>query len=97
VEDEFDRETPRFRVEPGGSMLIDGLMSLDDLRERLGIELTGEPYDTVGGMVFGRLGRVAKIGDAVEVEGYRFQVTTVDGRRVAQVRAQRAGPRRRSA
>ena len=97
VEDEFDRETPRFRVEPGGSMLIDGLMSLDDLRERLGIELTGEPYDTVGGMVFGRLGRVAKIGDAVEVEGYRFQVTTVDGRRVAQVRAQRAGPRRGSA
>ncbi|MEK6619528.1 MAG: hemolysin family protein [Chloroflexota bacterium] len=97
VQDEFDRETPRFRVEPGGSMLIDGLMSLDDLRERLGVELTGEPYDTVGGMVFGRLGRVAKIGDAVEVEGYRFQVTTVDGRRVAQVRAQRAGPRRGSA
>lgn len=97
VEDEFDRETPRFRVEPGGSMLIDGLMSLDDLRERLGVALTGEPYDTVGGMVFGRLGRVAKTGDAVEVEGYRFQVTTVDGRRVAQVRAQRAGPRRGSA
>lgn len=97
VQDEFDRETPRFRVEPGGSMLIDGLMSLDDLRERLGVALTGEPYDTVGGMVFGRLGRVAKIGDAVELEGYRFQVTTVDGRRVAQVRAQRAGPRRGSA
>ncbi|MEK7284744.1 MAG: hemolysin family protein, partial [Chloroflexota bacterium] len=97
VQDEFDRETPRFRVEPGGSMLIDGLMSLDDLRERLGVELTEEPYDTVGGMVFGRLGRVAKTGDAVEVEGYRFQVTTVDGRRVAQVRAQRAGPRRGSA
>ena len=36
-------------------------------------------------------------GDAIEIEGYRFQVTTVDGRRVAQVRVVRARPPRKAA
>jgi CBS domain containing-hemolysin-like protein len=88
VQDEFDRETPMLREE-GGVYLINGLMTLPDLRERLGLELADEPYDTVGGMVFGRLGRLAKVGDWVDVEGYRFTVTAVDGRRVAQVKAKK--------
>jgi len=95
VQDEFDREVPAFSEEEPGVHIIDGLTGLDDVRERLGIELSEEPYDTVGGMVFGRLGRLAGVGDTVEVEGYRFQVTGVDGRRVAQVKAQRL--RRRTA
>jgi CBS domain containing-hemolysin-like protein len=48
-------------------------------------------------MVFGRLGRLASVGDSVEVEGYRFNVTAVDGRRVAQVRVQRTRPPRKAA
>jgi putative hemolysin len=60
------------------------------------MELPDEPYDTVGGMVFGRLGRVALVGDAIDAEGYRFQVTAVDGRRVSQVRIQRAKAAKKS-
>jgi putative hemolysin len=86
VHDEFDRETPPFKEEAPGTFVVDGLTSLDVLRDRLGIELPDEPYDTVGGMVFGRLGRLATVGDKIEIEGYRFQVTAIDGRRVAQVR-----------
>lgn len=93
VQDEFDRETPHFRSEPGGSLLVDGLASVGELRERLGVELADERYDTVGGLVFGRLGRLPKEGDTVDVEGHRLSVVAVDGRRVAQVRVQRAAPR----
>jgi CBS domain containing-hemolysin-like protein len=92
VQDEFDRETPMIREE-NGAFLINGLMPLADARERLGLDVADEPYDTVGGMVFGRLGRLAKVGDSVDVEGYRFAVTAVDGRRVSQVRAKRLTPR----
>ncbi len=92
VQDEFDREAPMIREE-NGVFLINGLMTLADARERLGIELTDEPYDTIGGMVFGRLGRLAKVGDTIDVEGYRFTVTAVDGRRVAQVKAKQLAPR----
>src|SRR5207244_1212348 len=97
VQDEFDKEAPAFREETPGTYVVDGLTSLDALREKLHLELEDEPYDTVGGMVFGRLGRLASVGDAVEVEGYRFQVTGVDGRRVAQVRIQRGRPPRKAA
>ena len=54
---------------------------------------TSEPYDTVGGMIFGRLGRVAQVGDTVDEQGYRFTVTAIDGRRVAQVKAKRIPPK----
>jgi CBS domain containing-hemolysin-like protein len=97
VQDEFDEETPQIRQEKDGSWLVDGLVGLADLRERLGLELDEVPYDTVGGLVFGRLGRLAKVGDSIDVEGSRFVVTAVDGRRVAQVRVQRAPARRRPA
>ncbi|HEX6061477.1 MAG TPA: hemolysin family protein [Candidatus Limnocylindria bacterium] len=88
VQDEFDRDAPMLREE-SGVYLINGLMTLPDVRERLGLDLADEPYDTVGGMLFGRLGRLAEVGDAVDVEGYRFTVTAVAGRRVAQVKAKK--------
>jgi len=98
VGDEFEKDAaPPIREEAPGTYLVDGLVALPELRERLHLELTDEPYDTVGGMVFGRLGRLAQVGDSVEVEGYRFQVTGVDGRRVSQVRVQRAKPPRKAA
>ena len=88
VQDEFDREAPMLREE-SGVYLINGLMTLPDVRERLALDLADEPYDTVGGMIFGRLGRLAQVGDSVDVEGYRFTVIAVAGRRVAQVKAKK--------
>lgn len=91
VQDEFDRETPMLREEDGG-YLMNGLLALAEAKEKLGLDLDDEPYDTVGGLVFGRLGRLAEVGDGVELEGWRFQVTAIDGRRVAQVRVRRSAP-----
>ena len=93
VQDEFDRETPMIREE-NGMFLVNGLLTLADARERLGLELADEPYDTVGGMIFGRLGRLAQVGDSIEVEGYRFTVSGIDGRRVAHAKAKKLAPRR---
>jgi CBS domain containing-hemolysin-like protein len=92
VQDEFDREAPMLREE-GGVYLINGLMTLNELGERLALDLADEPYDTVGGMIFGRLGRLAQVGDSVDIEGYRFTVTAIDGRRVAQVKAKKLPPK----
>lgn len=91
VGDEFEKNAaPSIKEEAPGVYAVNGLVSLTELRERLHLELPDEPYDTVGGMVFGRLGRVAEVGDAIEVEGYRLAVTAVDGRRVSQIRVQRS-------
>ena len=97
VGDEFEKDAaPPIREETPGVYLVDGLVGLAELRERLRLELSDEPYDTIGGMVFGRLGRLAQVGDTIEVEGYRFQVTGVDGRRVSQVRVQKSRPPRKA-
>jgi putative hemolysin len=91
VGDEFEKDAaPSIKEEAPGVYLVNGLVGLTELRERLHLELADEPYDTVGGMAFGRLGRVAQVGDAIEIEGYRLAVTAIDGRRVSQIRIQRS-------
>ena len=91
VRDEFERDVPPgIRPDGPGALLVDGLTALDEVRESIGLVLEAETSDSVGGMVFGRLGRPPAVGDAIEVEGWRFAVTQIDGRRVAQVRAERS-------
>jgi putative hemolysin len=71
-----------------GSLMVDGLLGVNELREHLG--LGGLPreeadYHTVGGMVMDNLGRVPATGDRFDWEGYTFEVLDMDGRRVDKV------------
>jgi CBS domain containing-hemolysin-like protein len=66
--------------------LVDGLVLVQDLNERFGLDLDDEEYDTLGGFVFGQLGRRPEIGDVVEVQGCRFIVEALDGMRVSRLR-----------
>ncbi len=82
-------ETPTSQVQhlPDGSALVDGLMTIDEANEALGLTLRDPFYTTVGGLVMGRLDRIPTVGDEVILEdGHRLQVEEMDGRRVARVR-----------
>ena len=68
-----------------GSADIDGLALVGDLNARFGLHIDEAAYTTVGGYVLGRLGRRARVGDAIEVEGRRIRVEQLDGLRVARV------------
>ena len=69
---------------------IDGGLILQEFEARTGIELpdTGS-YETVGGFVMAQLGRIAEVGDVVEIDGGRLEVIAVDERRVQTVRLDR--------
>jgi putative hemolysin len=69
-----------------GSWLVNGLLSAEELKERLGLpdEQAGD-YHTVGGMVMAHLGRVPAVGDRFEWEGFSFEVVDMDGHRVDKV------------
>lgn len=87
VIDEFD--VPREPVEllPDGSASLDGLLPIEDVNERFALGIEEPFYDTLGGYVFGQLGRVAVIGDAVPLaDGRRLVVEELDGLRVSRVR-----------
>jgi CBS domain containing-hemolysin-like protein len=77
--------TGRVAVHQDGSADIDGLMLVPDVNEQFGLDIDEHTYTTLGGYVLGRIGRRARIGDTIEVEGRRMRVIALDGLRVARV------------
>lgn len=78
---------------PDGTWLIDGLIPVPELKDRLGLkELPDESrgrYNTLAGMVMLLLGRLPRTADVVEWGGWRFEVVDLDGKRVDKVWAAR--------
>ncbi|MEO2130116.1 MAG: hemolysin family protein [Microbacterium sp.] len=69
-----------------GSDTIDGRLNLQEFEERTGIELPRGSSDTIAGYVIEQLGRLAVVGDTVDIPGATLQVTSLDRRRIATVR-----------
>ncbi|HZO97678.1 MAG TPA: hemolysin family protein [Gaiellaceae bacterium] len=82
IEDEFDvSEPPVVRVDED-TVRVEGTYNIDDFNEQFGVELPAEDYHTVGGFVFGALGRPAEPGDEVTHDGMVFRVESVEGQRI---------------
>jgi putative hemolysin len=73
------------RALAAGNFLVSGLALIADVEDATKADLADEDYDTVGGFVMARLGRIPRVGDRVEVPGYQFRVMAMDGRRVDRV------------
>jgi putative hemolysin len=71
-----------------GVLLVDGLVAIEDLKLKLGLQaLPGEDeVTTVGGFILTRLGRLPKVGDTVTYADFMFEVTAMAGRRVEKVK-----------
>src|SRR5215203_5929373 len=90
IRDEFDEEEePMIRKLPDGSYQIEGSASIGMVNEALGSQFESEDFDTIGGLVFGVIGRAPELGDEVHLDGYLFRVEEVDGPRVVRVEAQK--------
>jgi len=87
IRDERDPVDPAGPA-PDGSLVLDGLTSLVELREHYGLDLSAEGInaETLGGYVFARLGRPAQVGDEVPARDHRLRVEAIDGLRVARLR-----------
>lgn len=88
VSDEHDRVTPGVLQTASGRWYFPGLMRPDEVGAQIPSLKVPEDgsYDTVGGYVMARLGRVAEVGDSVEAEGGTLVVERMDGRRVDRVK-----------
>ncbi len=80
--DEYDE--PLENPEPEGADLVavPGGTNINELNERFGLDVPDEDYTTIGGFVFGALGRMPVVGDRVTAGGAVFVVRGMDGRRV---------------
>jgi CBS domain containing-hemolysin-like protein len=89
IGENLDESMPVGQIDRDGSMVIDGLTTLVDAGDMYGLDLMHDALhaETVGGYVFFRLGRVARVGDQVRsASGARLQVEAMDGLRVSRVR-----------
>jgi putative hemolysin len=92
IEDEFDRPGLAAQRLDDHAWRVAGALSISDFNRATGTELEAESVHSVGGLVLDALGRAARAGDAVDVDGVRLTVEAVDGTRIAAVRAEIPAP-----
>ncbi len=93
LEDEFDATKPMVTL-PNGSLVMDGSVTLRDLATQLRWELPRtQGVETLAGLLLARFGHIPQVGEAVEVEGRRFEVVGMDRHRIARVRVDPASGR----
>jgi CBS domain containing-hemolysin-like protein len=87
IYDEYDQPEPDFEVTAEGEILVDGGASIDEINERFDMNLSNHDFDTIGGFIFGTLGRIPVKGDRVVVDksGELIVMDTAD-RRVTRVK-----------
>jgi len=84
IYDEYDRTEPAIE-EAADSLILPGDTPVSDANEQYSFEMDEEEYQTIGGFVFGRLGRLPRLGDRVSVNGGMLMVLQMDGRRVSKL------------
>ena len=85
IVDEYDDHELDIVPLADGGYLIDGSAPVADVNELLAIRLPDEEWDSIGGYVFGTLGRVPTVGEWVDGDGWRFEVVQLEGRRIRKI------------
>jgi CBS domain containing-hemolysin-like protein len=89
IRDEYDVESETVTDEGGGTFVFSGKVSVDEVRDRLGVEIEREGFETVGGFLLSHLGRMPYVGETFDVEALEFEVLEVERRRITKVRVRR--------
>src|SRR5687767_7942541 len=84
IEDEydFDETEDNILVDRSGRYRVKAVTEIADFNNHFGTGFSDEDYDTVGGLVMGRFGRLPKRGEAIVIEGFSFQVLRADSRKI---------------
>jgi CBS domain containing-hemolysin-like protein len=85
IEDEHEEAAPQSESLADGRWRVDGRLPLESLEDIFDIEIEDEPYETVGGLILGRLGIVPEPGERVVVYGLVLKVEEVEARRIKSV------------
>ena len=89
IRDEYDVESEPVVDEGNGRFLFNGKVDIDEVAQRLNVEIERDGFETVGGFLLNHLGRVPSVGEHVDIDGLHVEVLEVDRRRVSKVRITR--------
>jgi len=88
ISDEYDVEAPEVEAVNDGFLVL-GKAHLGDVNQQVGSHLLSDEFDTIGGYVFGLMGRQPKLMESIVSDGYRFTVVESDGRRILRVKLEK--------
>jgi CBS domain containing-hemolysin-like protein len=90
IRDEYDQsEEYEYQLISPDEVIFSGLIDLDDVYDILGVDLRDDMADTLGGYIYGRIGRVPVGGEQIIVDGWMLTVAQVSGRRIRKILAKR--------
>jgi magnesium and cobalt transporter len=89
IRDEYDVESETVTDEGNGVLVFSGKVSVDEVRDRLGITIEREGFETVGGYLLAQLGRMPYVGETFEAGELAVEVLEVERRRITKVRVRR--------
>jgi CBS domain containing-hemolysin-like protein len=90
IQDEYDQaEESLYQEINPDEYLFHGRIDLDDFNELMGTDLPKVEADTLGGLIYSRIGRVPISGDTIQIDDLNLTVEQVIGRRIRKVRAQK--------
>ena len=88
IVDEYDVEEPPLLPLEGGGVSVSARLGVDELNDELHATLPTGSWDTVGGLVFGMLGKVPREGESIDVGNFRLVAERVEGNRIVRVRVE---------
>ncbi len=89
IRDEYDVESETVTDEGNGVFVFKGKVSVDEVRDRLGVTIEREGFETLGGYLLAHLGRMPYVGEAFDVDDLSVEVLEVERRRITRVRVRR--------
>lgn len=90
IRDEFETGDPDVESIGEGEVLLDARVSIDQLNELLDVTVEGDGFDTVGGFVYQKLGKIPSPGDTLTHDGLEIEVISTIGRRLKRLRVLRS-------
>jgi magnesium and cobalt transporter len=95
IEDEydFDETEDNILVDRSGRYRVKAVTEIPDFNNHFGSAFPNEDFDTVGGLVVGRFGRLPKRGESITIDGYHFQVLRADSRKIHSLLVDKPKPR----
>ena len=89
IRDEYDVESETVTEEGDGTFVFSGKLNVDEVRDRLGVEIEREGFETLGGYLLSHLGHMPYVGETFEVDDLAVEVLEVERRRITKVRVRR--------
>ena len=90
IDDEYDNDESELKVVDDHTIVVDAKVDVEEVEQHFGLDMPEGPYESIGGLLILRLGKVPETGATLQEGQLTFQVLSADARRVKSVQVSRA-------